>query len=333
MMKVPYLLKGEKWQWMWSKDWILRFISLVLAIGLWAMVGGEDKVHKNVMIPIEIINLPRDLVISNQFKKQIEVTVNGPRSLILEMGKKEITRQVDLSHATPGTNVIPNEIDSVAVPRGVKVERIQPSTIILSLDKLVQKHFSILPVLLGKVPSDYLLGEVTTDPGEIAITGPATVLEKFDALPTHPINVKGLKEPVQLQVPLDLSPAVVGLIGETSVTAHIQISLKTVEKVIKKVPVRVEKDGVVRDVIPATVTITAEVPRLLVQQKVDLKTLFDAGVVGESGADRLEVKVVPKASIEPEIRNAIKVLQVVPFFVTLKEQIVEDKIYRLESIP
>ena len=78
-----------------SKDWLLKFISLSLAVVLWYFVGGEDRVDKNVMIPIEIINLPRDLVISNQFKKEIQVSVSGPRSLILEMTSRAITRQVD----------------------------------------------------------------------------------------------------------------------------------------------------------------------------------------------------------------------------------------------
>jgi YbbR domain-containing protein len=126
-----------------KKDWLLKLISLVLAVVLWYFVGGEDRVDKNVMIPIEIINLPRDLVISNQFKKEIEVTVSGPRSLILEMSSRAITRQVDLSSATPGTMVIENDNDHIPVPRGITVQRVQPSSIILSLDKLIQKQFPI----------------------------------------------------------------------------------------------------------------------------------------------------------------------------------------------
>ena len=79
-----------------KKDWLLKFASLCLAAVLWYYVGGEDRVDKNVIIPIEIINLPRDLVISSQFKKTIEVTVSGPRSLILDLSSGGVTRQVDL---------------------------------------------------------------------------------------------------------------------------------------------------------------------------------------------------------------------------------------------
>jgi len=314
-MKLPRLLRAEKWQWMWSKDWILRFISLILAVTLWYMVGGEDKVDKNVMIPVEIINLPRDLVISNQFKEQIEVTVNGPRSLILEMSKGHITRQIDLSTATPGTNVIVNEINSIPVPRGVTVERIQPATIILSLDKLVKKHFPIRLIVTGKVPANYKLGEISTVPAEITITGPGTVLDQFDVLTTKPIDVQGLKKSMQLQVPLEMSPVVVDLIGETSVTAHIQILMETVEKTIKKIPVVFKTDGIPRDINPSTVSVKAVVPKVFIKQKMDLKTLFDVTTVGENGERRVEVQVTPKR----KYMNSVKVIQVTPFFVTLKE--------------
>jgi len=299
----------------WSKDWIARFVSLLLAIILWYMVGGEDKVDKNVMIPVEIINLPRDLVISNQFKKQIEVTVNGPRALILEMIKGEVSRQVDLSDAAPGTNIIANEIDSIPVPRGVTVERIQPATIILSLDKLVQKHFSILPVVVGEVAADYQVGSVSVDPDEIVITGPRTVLEQFDVLTTRPIDVKGLNESVQQQIPLDLSQEVVGLIGETSVTAHIRITMKTVNKKIIGIPVNAVIDGVVKDVKPGTVTVIASVPKVFVKLKMDLKSLFDVTVVGEKGEAKMEVRVTPKK----DVVDSVKVSQVQPSFVTLKD--------------
>ena len=129
------------WLQLSPKDWVLRIVSLGLAMVLWYFVGGEDIVNKNVMVPVEIINLPRDLVISNQFKKEIEVSVSGPRSLVLDMGNGALSRQVDLAEATPGTMVLENSNDVIDVPRGVQVLRIQPKSVILSLDKMIHIVF------------------------------------------------------------------------------------------------------------------------------------------------------------------------------------------------
>ena len=62
-------------KWRWPNNWGLKLLSLLFAIFLWYFVVGEDKVDIKVFIPIEIVNLPRDLVISNEYKKQLDVTI------------------------------------------------------------------------------------------------------------------------------------------------------------------------------------------------------------------------------------------------------------------
>lgn len=310
---IQSLLKKYNLSELFSKDWLLKFISLILAVGLWYYVGGEDRVDKNVMIPIEIINLPRDLVISNQFKKEIEVTVSGPRSVILEMTSRAITRQVDLSSATPGTMVIENDNDHIPVPRGITVQRVQPSSIILSLDKLIQKQYPISAKTVGKVPDGYYVRNLKMDPDIITITGPRTILSQFDELYTKEINLDGLKQSTQLQIPLELTPAIVELIGETSVTAELMIGLETVTKTLDGIVVQAVVDGVKRKVMPGTVKITAKVPTKLLDQNSDAKNLFTAKAQKQDGTSKLKVNVTPRADIE----LPIEVLSIIPTVVSL----------------
>ncbi len=291
-----------------SKDWLLKFISLVLAVVLWYFVGGEDRVNKNVMIPIEIINLPRDLVISNQFKKEIEVTVSGPRSMIQEMSGRAITRQVDLSSATPGTMVIENDNDHIPVPRGITVQRVQPSSIILSLDKLIQKKFPVTARTVGRVPDDYFVKTLKMDPDVITITGPLTTLSQVDELFTRPINLIGMKQSIQLQVPLALEPAIVELIGETSVTADLSIGLITVKKDLDKLEVHAIVDGLKRDVKPKTVQVTANIPKKYLDKNIDPKSLVTATALEQGEDGSLKVQIVPRAEVE----LPIEILAIVP---------------------
>jgi hypothetical protein len=296
-----------------SKDWLLKFISLVLAVILWSFVGGEERIDKNVMIPIEIINLPRDLVISNQFKKEIAVTVSGPRSLILEITNRAITRQVDLSAATPGTMVIENDNEHIPVPRGIIVQRVQPSSIILSLDKLIQKKFPVSARTVGKVAEGYYVKELKIDPDVITITGPLTVLSQFDALYTKAINLAGMKESIKLQMPLEMEPAIIDLIGETSVTAELVIGLQTVAKTMSEVVVHAVIDGIKRDVEPETVRITANIPEKLLDDDVDPESLIVVTAIKQEGSDKLKVKVIPR----DEVELPIEILSIIPGTVSL----------------
>lgn len=299
---------------LFSKDWMLKFISLCLAVVLWYFVGGEDRVDKNVMFPIEIINLPRDLVISNQFKKEIEVTVSGPRSLILEMTNKAITRQVDLSAATPGTMVIENDNDHIPVLRGITVQRVTPSSIILSLDKLVQKQYPVSAKTVGRVADGYYVKSLKTDPDVITITGPLTTLSQFDELFTKAINLSGVKQSAQLQVPLELDPAVVELIGETSVTADLTVGLETVTETIEEMAVHLVIEGRKVSVTPPVVKVAANIPKMLLGKYSSMKDLFSVTALKVDESDLFEVKVIPKSNIE----YPIEILSIIPSHVLLE---------------
>ncbi len=308
------LFSARKMERIWTKDWVLKFVSLLLATVLWYFVGGEDTVDKNVTVPIEIINLPRDLVISNQFKKDIEVTVSGPRSVITEMTNRAVTRQINLSNATPGTNVVENDNDSIPVPRGITVLRIQPSSIILSLDKLIQKQFQVMPVTTGDVAAGYEFEQMNMTPDVITITGPETILSHVDALLTETIDLNGMKDSRQFQVPLDLDSTIVDLIGETSVTADIVIHPKMIEKKLNSIPVEAVVGGSKREVAPKNVDIIARIPVLLIRQGRDIKTMLSVtAIADDDSADFLDVSVAPSEDID----LPIEIVSVIPKAVKL----------------
>ena len=319
--EIMSVFNFRHWMQLFPKDWVLRFISLGLAIILWNFVGGEDIVNKNVMVRVEIINLPRDLVISNQFKKEIEVTVSGPRSLVLNMGSRAVSRQVDLERATPGTMVLQNSNDVINVPRGVKVLRVQPESVILSLDKMIQKQFVVNPVTVGTLAADFILKDIRMEPDSISITGPQTVLSQFDVLRTKPIVIGGLREAVQIQIPLDLDPVIVELIGATTVTADLDIAVETVHKKIPAIPVKVEKNGHLVRVTPATVSITVAVPKTLIRDRVDLHSLFKVTAVDEDDNGQMQVKAIPNMKLDPPLT----ILDIEPQVVTLIEAVIPEK--------
>jgi YbbR domain-containing protein len=306
-------LKNTNWRRLVAKEWLPSLIALVLAVILWYNVGGEKRVDTSVMIPVEVINLPRELVISNQFKRQIEVTVNGPRSLILELENSQISRQIDLSQATPGTRVVTNDVDSINFPRGIDVLRIQPSSIILSLDKLVKRTFPINPVTTGEPMVGYILKRLKMEPEVISITGPETVLSQYDVLRTKVINIAGLNRSIQTQVPLDLEPAIVELIGETTVTADIIIGLETVQKEYQ-LPLKAPPNSAKGT--PKTVRVIASVPQYLLDQKLKIDDFLSVLVVVDEENNIGVIKVIP----EKELELPVEIVQIDPETIRLEPE-------------
>lgn len=300
----------------WSKDWFLKAISIWLAVVLWFFVGGEDSIEKTVRVPVEIINLPRDLVISNQFKKEIEVSVTGPRSIILSMDEQKIARRVDLSSATPGTIVIENDNDHITVPRSVSVQRVQPASVILSIDKLVQKHFPVVPNTVGSVASGFEVKMIRMTPDFITITGPATILDNLNELQSRFITIDGLERSVQLQVPLELTPGIIDLIGETSVTADVQIVPVSLTKTVQNLPVSAIVDGVMIPIVPKTVSVTAKFPKVLIKAGKKPADMITAHLEMDEKENKLKVVITPRETDD----LPVEIISITPPFV---EEVVE----------
>lgn len=300
------------------KNWVLKLLSLLFALFLWYFVVGEDKVDMNVTIPVEIVNLPRELVISNQFKKQLEVTVSGQRSLIRGMADQHISRTIDLSKAIPGTVVIQNHPDSISLPRGLSILRVQPPTVTLLLDRLVQKEFSIKPVLTGKVHPDFKLDSVTVEPATLEISGPQSILAQESVLNTSPVDINGLNQSAVKQASLALTSEIADLIGEPVVAVRLNINELINEMEFNDIQIDLDLDNgrqtdTIYQLIPPTVNVTAEVPQSQGSKPGNLKNLFKVSISPgtlKPGSSRLGVAVEPPPKV--------KILSVSPESVILK---------------
>lgn len=285
MEKLVKQIKGflplqKKEELPWTKNWAIKLLSLFFALFLWYFVVGEDKVDMTVHIPVEIVNLPRDLVISNQFKRQLEVTVTGPRGLIRGIANQHVSRPVDLSKATPGSILVRNDEEAISFPRGIRVLRIQPPYLTLLLDRLIQRELPITPVFDGNPARGYKVASVTFEPPALSLTGPQAVLGDQVELATTAIDVHNLTNSVTREVSLDLKPTIAELIGETTVTAHVTVVEETILRRVNDLPLTIKSGNTGNSVnfSPKSVTIKAEIPISINKKTKNLQTLFAASI-------------------------------------------------------
>jgi len=261
-----------------TKHWSLKLLSLLISASLWYFVVAEDRLDLVVTIPIELRNLPSNLIVGNQYKKDIEVVVSGPRRLIQEMRQQNISRPVDLSKAEPGLMMVNNDEDSIPLPNGITVQRVQPANITLLIDRLVRKDFPIIPVTKGKPAAGFELESLTLKPPHITVSGPQAVLEKENALKTSVIDLGGLDSSGALQAHLNLNEALLNLIGETVIEANVILKETMLKKTVRGIPIDGKSIGPTTKFSPATVTVEAEIPERIVRITSELSSLFRASV-------------------------------------------------------
>ena len=282
-----------------TKHWLLKLLSLLLSASLWYFVVAEDRLDLTVTIPLELRNLPSNLVIGNQYKKDIEVVISGPRRLIQEMRQQNISRPVDLSKAEPGPLVVKNDEDSIHLPYGITVQRVQPANITLLIDRLARKDFPIIPVTKGKPAAGFELENLTLNPPQITVSGPQAMLEKENILKTSVIDLDGIDKSGALQAHLTLSEALLNLIGETVIEANVTLKEIMLKKIVRGIPIDGKSIDATAKFSPATVAVEADIPERLVQITPELSSLFQASAGPPPDKGGSEVLVLVRAVTPP----------------------------------
>ncbi len=295
-----------------TKHWMLKLLALIIGVSLWYFVVGEDQVDITITLPIEVHNLPANLVIANQYKKDIEVAIRGPRRIIQDVRRQNVSMPIKLNRVEPGAMVIAIDSTAIPFPDGITVLRLQPTNITLLIDELVQKVFPINPVTTGSPQAGYTLKSITLEPGSLTVNGPKSLLDSQLALATDVIKLDTLTRTVKKQVPLDLSDPMLKLIGETVVTAHIALSENILNKTVHGIPVNVRNAAKSVHTSPSLVSVEAGIPEVLIRETPELAMLFRASVNAEEDSSPLGLRQVTVIGVEVPEHAKIEILRVIP---------------------
>jgi len=281
----------------WAKDWGFKALALLFAMLMWYFVVGEDKVDMTVYVPIEITNLPQDLIIANQYKKRLEVTVSGPRGLVRTITNQHINRSIDLANAKPGTQIFQNKPANIKFPRGINIQRIQPANVTLTIDKLLERELPISAVITGEPAVGFRVITVSAKPSSISLKAPAETLKSTDFLPTKPVDLTGITGSFSKQVALDVIPEIEELVGESIITVNVTVQEKMIPREFVGIPIEFKHSGKssAYRLSDRQVTVKTELPYRLSQTRTKIPrvtAMVDADTL-PPGRHKLPVTVIP----------------------------------------
>jgi YbbR domain-containing protein len=206
------------------RNWHFKLLAVILAITLWYFVVGEERAEVGLTAPLELINIPRDLIVVNNVPHGIELRVNGPRSLVRSLSTEFLSKTLDLSNAREGTVSFSISSEGIQLPRGIKVTQINPTQVTVVLKKLLTKKITIHPRITGRPASGYEVESISANPEEVDIAGPDEVVEKIESLSTKPVDIQGLKSDLKQRTFLDFKNYQIYLVKE--IPLEIEVKLK-----------------------------------------------------------------------------------------------------------
>ena len=226
-----------------GRNWGLKFISLVLAIGLWYYAMGEESIEITRVIPVNIQIANPQMTISDLSTHTVQVTLAAPRSLIANLTSQDIhaEHKIGPEIKTTGEYAFRLETGEIRLPSfQIRVVKIVPETVTVKLDEIISQKLEIQPDFIGEPAMGYklLTDEIRMDPNAILTQGPKGVLEKMKSAKTEPIDLVGrirsFHRTVEMKLPVGVKP-----MSESLVDIYIPIREEFDEKEFKGVAVRV----------------------------------------------------------------------------------------------
>ena len=298
-----------------SRNWGLKIISLVLAIGTWYYAVGEENIEVTRVIPLKIQMANAQMTVSEISTKVVQVTLSAPRTLIVNLASQDIqaVHKIGPEIKTSGAYSFRLETSEIRVPNfQIRVIKIVPETVTVKLDELIVQKLEIQPDFIGEPAIGYklLTDELRMDPNAILTQGPKDVLAKMKSAKTEPVDLVGRIRSFHRTAEVKLPPGVKAM-SESLVDVYIPIREEFGEKEFKDVPVRILRapaaSGVV-DLSPDKVSFALKGSKLYLE-KLTPETLLvyvDLGSL-KKGNYELPLQVVLPENVNMKEKEPIKI--------------------------
>ncbi len=286
----------------------LKVISFLLAFLLWVQIAGQQRVQRSVSVPVEFINMPVGLEITNDYPREVNVVISRPSSL--RMDERQLAAVIDLSSAEPGSSVVPiTERNIRNVPSGVQIEGIEQRRIRLEFERIRRKTVRVQPEVVGQPAEGYQVREVRVIPSEVLVSGPESRLERITTAATEPIDVSGRSQGFRQKVYLDLEDPRLQIQNASSVDVFVMIEEQR-RNIPTKLPVRLLPEGTGAKTSLRNAEVVFSVP-ISYTSKVETRGFYVYATVPGDGTEQ-PMELPLSVAIPEEYQNLLRVESVDP---------------------
>ncbi len=243
-------------------DWGLKAAAFGMAVFLWALVRVGTPDQRSVPIPVDVrFNDPEWVVMGDPVPATVQVRFRGPPTEIFRL-----TILDGASIIVPITGTLSKEmvvaLQEGWIPvdgyRGVQVEDITPNTVNVYFDRLETATIPVRITTRGALPEGLALTRpLTLTPNVIGVSGPASLIEKFDTLDILPVELGSVDQRGTVRAVVDTTGMNRLTIVPREITLRIPVEEST-DRIFRRVPVVVSlgEQNESFEVIPPVVAIT-----------------------------------------------------------------------------
>ncbi len=201
-------------------------ISLLCFTGIWLRFSNGMETLATQEVPVEFINPNQKMEIVSSSASSVKLLISGARPLINAIKPEQINIKLNLSQSVVGSNKLSITRENILLPPGIKLKKIEPSELDITLDTLIEKQVPIQPNWVGKLPRGLVMSDAWATPETVQITGGGLALIDMATIFTEPIPLDKLSESGTITATLVLNPASLHLKPKDPIQIRYLISKK-----------------------------------------------------------------------------------------------------------
>jgi YbbR domain-containing protein len=297
----------------------LKVLALLITGVLWLSVASRpvSQVALNA-VSIEFFNLSSSpsLIVSKYDTLTARVYLEGPRDLLDSLRAGQFSVTADMSNVEPGVRVIPLSVDPSRLPASVKVKEIEPPSIRVTVERVIEKEVPIIPRFEGEPRIGFEVIDWQITPETVKIGGAESQVRDITEVSTESIRLADRNEAFSEQVAIDIGSPTLTIsddgIRKGKVMLTVNIGEVQKERVVDKIPVTVNDAPARTRVIPKFVKVTVYGPRSIVDE------ITAADISVQVDYLRGSSTFTPRITLAPGLADRVTVKSVEPQKVSVR---------------
>ncbi len=182
-------------------------ISLLSITGIWVSFSKGMETLASHEVPIEFMNPDQKMEILSTSTSNAKLLLSGSRTLINSIKPEQIKIKINLSRSAIGINKLSISKENISLPPGIRLKKIEPSELDVTLDTLIEKELPVQPNWIGKLPEGLKMKEARAIPPTVNVIGGGLALKDISTIFTEQISLDKLTESGRIAVNLVVNPA------------------------------------------------------------------------------------------------------------------------------
>ena len=186
---------------------IAAMICLASITGIWFSFARGLETLVTLEVPVEFMNRDPKMEIFAASASSVRLQLSGSGTLIKSVRPDQVKVKLNLANAVAGSNQVPIARDSITLPPGIQLKKVDPQALEVTLDLPVEKTLPVQVTWTGKLAKGLIMEDVRMVPDNVKVVGGSLMLKGIQTIYTEKIPLEGIATGGTASVSLVLQPS------------------------------------------------------------------------------------------------------------------------------